>query len=241
MPDSRHIVAIGGGSFRTDPGNRLDDFLIELTGKVRPRVLLVPTAGGDAEPTIEAFHRSFLERRCEPAVLRLFQREHEDLAPVVLAADLILVGGGNTANQQAIWQLHGVDVLLRRAWEQGTVMAGVSAGGLCWFEEGVTDSYHPTALRPIHGLLGILRGSFCPHYDSELTRRPLYHQFVAAGTLAPGYAADEGVALHFRGTAFAEALAFRPGGAAYRVAPLGGPGGAAAQAEETRIAPRLLS
>jgi len=88
---------------------------------------------------IGAFHRSFLERRCVPSVLRLFNREHEDLAPLVLAQDLIFVGGGNTANLAAIWGVHGVDTLLRRAWEQGTVMAGVSAGGLCWFEEGVTD------------------------------------------------------------------------------------------------------
>lgn len=240
MSDPRHILAIGGGSFRTDPGNALDTYLIALTGKERPRVLFVPTAGGDAEPAIEAFQRSFLERRCIPEVLRLFQRQHEDLAPLVEAADLVFVGGGNTANQQAIWRLHGVDELLRRAWERGAVMAGVSAGGLCWFEEGVTDSFHPTALRPIHGLLGILDGSFCPHYDSEEERRPLYRRLVAEGTLAPGYAADDGVALHFQGTAFVEALAFRPGGAAYRVTPAGS-GQDGADAEETRIPPRLLS
>lgn len=239
MPETRHIVAIGGGSFRTDPGNTLDDFLIGLTGQARPRVLLVPTAGGDAEPTIEAFRRSFLERRCVPSVLRLFQREHEDLAPIVLAQDLIFVGGGNTANQQAIWRVHGVDTLLRRAWEAGTVMAGVSAGGLCWFEEGVTDSFHPTRLKPIHGLLGFLDGSFCPHYDSEEDRRPVYHALIADGTLAPGLAADDGVALHFRGTALAEAVAFRPGGAAWRVGPAGPAAGA--PVEETRIEPRLLS
>lgn len=239
MPDPRHIVALGGGSFLTDPGNAMDDFLIALTGKERPRVLFVPTAGGDAEPVIEAFRRSFLERRCTPSVLRLFTREHEDLAPLVLGQDLIFVGGGNTANQQAIWSVHGVDRLLVRAWEQGTVMAGVSAGGLCWFDEGVTDSFHPTVLRPIHGLLGILEGSFCPHYDSEEGRRPLYRRLVAEGTLAPGWAADDGVGLHFRGTAFAEAVSFRPGAAAWRVEPAGpGPDGGAT---ETRIPARLLS
>lgn len=239
MPDLRHIVAIGGGSFRTDPGNPLDDFLLALTGKERPRVLLVPTAGGDAEPVIEAFRRSFLERHCTASVLRLFVREHEDLAPIVIEQDLILVGGGNTANQQAIWRVHGADRLLVRAWEQGTVMAGVSAGGLCWFDEGVTDSFHPTALKPIHGLLGILEGSFCPHYDSEENRRPLYQQWVAEGTLAPGWAADDGVGLHFRGTEFAEAVSFRPGAAAWRVAPAGP--GRDGTAIETRVPARLLS
>jgi peptidase E len=241
MTQARTIVAIGGGSFRTDPGNALDDFLLARTGQARPRVLLVPTAGGDAEPVIEMFQRSFLERRCVPSVLRLFQREHEDLAPLVLEQDLIFVTGGNTANLRAIWALHGVDALLTRAWEQGTVMAGVSAGGLCWFEEGVTDSFHPTELKPLHHLLGLLEGSFCPHYDSELTRRPLYQKFVAEGTLAPGYAADDGVGLVFDGTRFVEAVSFKPGAAAYRVEPAG-PAGAesAATAIETALPTRLL-
>jgi dipeptidase E len=239
MSERRHIVALGGGSFRTDPGNPLDDFLLALTAAKRPRVLFVPTASGDAEAVIEAFRRSFLERHCVPSVLRLFQREHEDLAPLVLEQDLIFVGGGNTANQQAVWRVHGVDALLVRAWEQGTVLAGVSAGALCWFEEGVTDSFHPTALRPIHGLLGLLDGSFCPHYDSEEQRRPLYRRFVAEGTLGPGYAADDGVGLHFHGTVLAEAVSFRPGAAAWRVAPAGPSPGA--DTIETRIEPRLLS
>lgn len=218
----RTIVAVGGGSFRTDPGNALDDFLLARTGVARPRVLLVPTAGGDAEPVIDAFMRSFLERRCVPSVLRLFQRQHEDLAPVVLEQDLVFVTGGNTANLRAIWGVHGVDTLLRRAYEQGTVMAGVSAGGLCWFEGGVTDSFHPTALQPLAGLLGILPGSFCPHYDSEESRRPLYRSFVGTGALAAGYAADDGAALVFEEARFVEAIAFRSGAGAYRVTPADG-------------------
>jgi len=242
MTDVRTIVAIGGGSFRTDPGNALDDFLLARTGKTRPRVLLIPTAGGDPEPVIEAFHRSFLERRCVPSVLRLFQREHQDLAPVILEQDLIFVGGGNTANLRAIWALHGVDALLRQAWEQGTVMAGVSAGGLCWFEEGVTDSFHPTVLQPIHHLLGLLEGSFCPHYDTEESRRPLYRKFVAEGTLAPGYAADDGVGLVFRGTEYVEAVSCKPGASAHRVEPAGPAGAAAAPtAVETPLPTRLLA
>ncbi len=239
MTGVRHIVAIGGGSFRTDPGNALDDFLIGLTGTSRPRVLFVPTASGDPEATIEAFTRSFRERRCTPSVLRLFGREHEDLAPVVLEQDLIFVGGGNTANQQAIWRVHGVDVLLRQAWEQGIVLAGVSAGGLCWFEEGVTDSFHPTKLAALKGLLGFLGGSFCPHYDSEESRRPLYQRFVAERALGAGWAADDGVGLHFEGTAFVEAVSFRPGAAAYRVEPAGPSPGDGVR--ETKVAARLLS
>ena len=239
MTPDRHIVAIGGGSFRTHPGNAIESFLLALTGKERPRVLFLPTAGGDQEGTIELFERSFLAGRCTPRVLRLFAREHEDLAPIVLEQDLIFVGGGNTANQRAIWRVHGVDALLARAWGQGAVLAGVSAGALCWFEEGVTDSFHPTRLAALHGLLGFLPGSFCPHYDSEATRRPLYQAFVGEGTLAPGFAADDGVGLVFRGTEFMEAVSFMPGASAWRVEPSDhGPPGTAS---ETRIPARLLS
>ena len=239
MSPDRTIVAIGGGDFRWHPGNALESHLLALTGKERPRVLFLPTAGGDQEATIELFERSFLAGRCTPQVLRLFAREHDDLEPVVLEQDLIFVGGGNTANQRAIWRVHGVDRLLERAWAQGTVLAGVSAGALCWFEEGVTDSFHPTRLQPLHGLLGFLPGSFCPHYDSEANRRPLYQEFVGSGILAAGFAADDGVGLVFRDRVFLEAVSFLPGASAWRVEPSGhGPGGGAF---ETRIPARLLS
>ena len=238
MIPQRHIVALGGGSFRTHPGNALETFLLELTGKERPRVLFLPTAGGDQEATIELFRERFLAGRCEPSVLRLFGREHEDLAPILLEQDLVFVGGGNTANQRAIWRIHGVDRLLATAWARGIVLAGVSAGALCWFHEGVTDSFHPTKLQPIHGLLGFLPGSFCPHYDSEANRRPLYQEFVGTGKLAAGFAADDGVGLVFRDTVFLEAVSFLPGKSAWRVEPCDNsrPGAA----NETRIPARLL-
>lgn len=239
MTRHRHIVAIGGGSFRTHPGNALETFLLELTGKARPKVLFLPTAGGDQEGTIELFERHFLAGRCTPNVLRLFSRQHEDLESLVLEQDLVFVGGGNTANQRAIWRVHGVDTLLARAWAQGIVLAGVSAGGLCWFHEGVTDSFHPTKLAALHGLLGFLPGSFCPHYDSEATRRPLYQRFVGEGRLAAGFAADDGVGLHFRDTVLLEAVTFLPGKSAWRVEPdENGPPGTAS---EMRLPARLLS
>jgi peptidase E len=213
----RHIVAIGGGSFRTDPGNLLDDLLLSLTAVSRPRVCLIPTASGDPDPVIEAFHRSFIERHCTPSVLRLFNREVTDVEGFLLDQDLIFVGGGNTLNMMAIWRLHGVEAAIRKAWQQGIVLAGVSAGGLCWFEEGVTDSYHVTDLKPIRGLLGILAGSFCPHYNSEENRRPTYHGLIGAGTLAPGYAADDGVGLHYVNEQLLEAVSFKEGASAWRL------------------------
>lgn len=215
----RTIVAVGGRSFRSDPGNGLDTFLLARTGQPRPRVAFLPTAAGDPEPSIEAFTRSFLERGAEPVVARLFQRDVIDLEALLLAQDLVLVSGGNTANQAAIWRVHGVDQILRQAHERGILLSGWSAGGLCWFESGVTDSFHTTELAPLTGLLGLLPGSFCPHYNSEANRRPLYHQFVGSGALPGGLAADDGVGLVFEDGALAEVVTFLPGGAAYRVEP----------------------
>lgn len=230
----RTIVAVGGRSFRSDPGNALDTFLLARTGQPRPRVAFLPTAGGDPEPVIDAFVRSFLERGAEPTPVRLFLRDVVDLEALLLAQDLILVSGGNTANQAAIWRVHGVDRILRLAYERGILLSGWSAGGLCWFESGVTDSFHTTELAPLAGLLGLLPGSFCPHYNSEANRRPLFHQFVGTGTLPAGLAADDGVGLVFEDGALADVVTFLPGGAAYRVEPH------AAGVRETVLPARLL-
>jgi peptidase E len=229
----RTIVAIGGGSFRTYPGNALDTWLLARTGAARPRVAFLPTAGGDPEPAIEAFTRSFLERGAVPTVVRLFERDIVDLAATLLAQDLILVSGGNTANLMQIWSVHGVDTILRAAYEQGIVLAGWSAGGLCWFDSGVTDSFHVTQLAPLSGLLGILSGSFCPHYDSEENRRPIYRGLVATGALPAGLAADDGVGLLYEDGVFQEALSFLPGASAWRVEP-DGRGGAKESAVPAR-------
>ena len=232
---TKTIVAVGGGSFRTYPGNPLDTWLLARTGKERPRVAFLPTASGDQEGVIEAFTRSFLERGAIPTVVRLFVRDVIDLESLLLGQDLVLVSGGNTANQQAVWKLHGVDRILRAAYERGIVLAGWSAGGLCWFESGVTDSFHVTELAALSGLLGILPGSFCPHFNSEENRRPRYHAWIADGTLPAGLAADDGVGLLFEDGRFVEAMSFLPGGAAYRVEPH------AAGVRETRIEPRPLA
>jgi dipeptidase E len=117
----------------------------------------------------------------------------------------------------AIWRVHGVDAVLREAWERGIVLAGISAGSICWFEAGVTDSFGEE-LAPLP-CLGFLAGSNCPHYDSEPQRRPTYRRLVDAGELPPGLAAEDGVALHFVGTELAEAVAGRPDGRAFRVEP----------------------
>ena len=192
----------------------LDDFILSLTGKPKPKVCFVPTASGDSAEYALKFYRAFPAARAEASHLSLFKRTAQDLREFVLAQDVIYVGGGSTANLLAVWRAHGLDKILREAWDNGVVLCGVSAGAICWFESGSTDSFGPLA--PLENGLGFLPGSFCPHYDGEALRRSTYHRFIADG-LPDGYAADDGAALHFVGTALVEAVSSRPAALAYRV------------------------
>jgi dipeptidase E len=212
----RQIVALGGGGFlEDDDDGLLDDFVLSLTGKERPRVCFVPTAGGDRDASIVDFYAAFGGGRAEPSHLALFRRRIDDVAGLLADQDVVYVGGGNTENMLAVWRLHGVDRALRAAWDAGVVLAGMSAGSLCWFETGTTDSFGPRLERLGAGL-GFLPGSNCPHYDGEAARRPTYHRLVAEG-MPGGYAADDWAALHFVGTRLREAVAARPAARAYRV------------------------
>jgi dipeptidase E len=210
------IVAMGGGGF-SDGGSGLDGYVLELTGIDRPRACFVPTASGDSESYIENFLAAY-SQRADASVLRLFAREIEDLRAHLLSQQLIYVGGGNTANMLAVWRLHGVDEIMREAWSAGVILCGLSAGANCWFEDSSTDSFGAT-LAPLRDGLGLLPGSFCPHYDSESQRRPSYRAAVTGGDLPPGFAADDGVALRFAGRELAEAVSERPGAGCYRVEP----------------------
>ncbi len=206
---SGHILASGGSSL----GGPFDDLVLELAG---PRVCLVPTATSTPESTLVSFYESFA-RRAEPSHVLFNPWPREDLREHVLAQDAIYVSGGNTANMLAVWRAHGFDRLLRDAWERGILLCGMSAGMICWFEAGVTDSFGPQ-LEGMRDLLGFLPGSACPHYDSEERRRVVYRELVDAG-FPSGYAADDGAALHFVGTELHEALCVREGSRAYRVEP----------------------
>lgn len=209
------IVAMGGGGFSDEPDNPLlDDYVLSLTGRSRPRVCFLPTAAGDDLAYVAAFYDAFA-RRAEATWLPLFARRHADLRGLLLNQDVIYVGGGNTANMLAVWRTHGVDGVLRDAWRAGVVLAGLSAGAICWFSHGITDSFG-TDLAPLDGTLALLDGSFCPHYDVEVGRRPRYQEMVAAG-LAGGWGCDDGAALVFEGEVLREVVASRPGAAAYRV------------------------
>ena len=213
----RRIVPMGGGGFSMEPRNpRLDKWLLSLSRRSRPRVLFIPTASGDAEDYVRRFYRAFARYRCQPTHLPLFSRTTDNLRKQLVSQDLIYVGGGNTANLLAIWKVHGLDSALREAWHKGVVLCGVSAGAICWFEGGVTDSFGQT-LQALNGGLALLPGSFCPHYDGETQRRPTFHRLVASGRLASGFAADDGAAILFEGSKVADVVRSRRNVAAYRV------------------------
>lgn len=229
----RHIVAFGG--LRPMPGriHPIVEFVLDLTGKARAKVAFLPTATGDSTESLVSFYNRFPRDRTELSHLNLFQRTIADIRGYLLDQDVIWVGGGNTANMLAVWRVHGVDRVLREAWEAGVVLAGGSAGSLCWFECGTTDSFNLHELAPLHDGLGFLSGSHCPHYDGEAQRRPLYHRLVREG-FPGGLAVDEDAAAHFVGTELAEVVASREGAAAYRVEKRG------ADVIETPLPARLL-
>jgi dipeptidase E len=213
MTMERHIVGLGGGGDTPAQMAVLHDYVLGLIGKERPRMLWVPTASADNNEYTVWFYECF-SRRAEVSTLMTFPWPPENLREVVLEQDAICVSGGNTANMLAIWRVHGIDILMREAWEKGIVLWGASAGMICWFEAGVTDSFGPQ----LAGVdcLGFLPGSACPHYDGEDRRRPRYRELVDGG-FAEGIAADDGVALHYVGTELQEIVTCRPGTAAYRV------------------------
>lgn len=217
-----HIVALGGGGFSMEPDNPLlDDFILSLSRRRPARVCFIPTASAESPTYITKFYRAF-SSRCIATDLTLFDSpalprrpsQTQDLAAFVAAQDIFYVGGGNTANMLAVWRAHGLDRLLRRAWKAGAVLSGISAGMLCWFQGGITDSFG--GFRALHDGLGFLRGTACPHFDGEPKRQQAFRRFVARGAPA-GYAAEDGVALHFVGTRLKEVVSSRAKASAYRV------------------------
>jgi dipeptidase E len=193
------ILAIGGGGFsdaeRLTP---LDRYLIDITGKSRPRACFLGTASGDAERYAAKFYRAYAGV-AQPSDLVLFGAPDRDAVARLADQDMIFVGGGNTANMLAVWRLHGVDEVLRQAWQAGIVLAGISAGAICWFEACLTDSFGPQ-LEPLNDGLALLPGSACPHLSADVLRRSRYAQTMADGRLPGGYGIEDGAALHFVGT-----------------------------------------
>ena len=221
MPgDPRLIVAFGGGGFSMERGNTLlDDYVLGLARERgsggRPRVCFLPTASGDADHYIVRFYRAFSPELCEPSHLSLFRRECAlgDVREHLLTSDLIYVGGGSVVSMLGAWRAHGLHEVLAEAWRRGIVLCGLSAGSLCWFAEAVTAFHGPP--QPVGGL-GLLPWSNCVHFDAEPARSAGYRRLLAEG-MRPGYAAEDGTALHFEGERLARVVASRPGARAHRM------------------------
>ena len=210
----RHLVAMGGGGFSMDDPV-LDRFVLALVDVSRPKVCFLPTATSAVPVYAVAFFQAFPATSFDSSFLDLFVRDGRDLRAFLLEQEVIYVGGGNTANLLAIWRAHGVDAILREAWEAGVVLTGMSAGASCWFEGSTTDSYGPLAA--LADGLGLVPGSFSPHFDSEPERRPLFHRLIAEGTLPAGLACDDFAAVHLIGTELFEVVASRTQAGAYRI------------------------
>jgi dipeptidase E len=231
LPPEPTIFAMGGGGFCMEPENpALDDYILSLANAPVPRICLLPTASGDGEAQIRQFHATFGARRCEPMHIALFRLGSHPLPlrETLLAQDVIYVGGGSMLGMLAVWRALGLDVVLRECWQAGVVLAGLSAGAMCWFEWGVSTSLGTPS--PAPGL-GLLPGSLSVHCDGEPARLPIYRDAIATGAIPPGYAADDGVGLLFRGTTLADAVSSRPRAKALRIEPSG----------ETPVAARRLS
>lgn len=210
------ILAMGGGGFTMEPDNpALDDFALSLVRVPEPRVLFLPTASGDPTAQITSFYARYA-RRASATHLSLFRRHGSarSLADIVLEQDVIYTGGGSMRNLLAIWRAHDLDELLVEAWRRGIVLAGLSAGAMCWFAGGVTRSSGPPEV--IQGL-GLLPGSLSVHADGEPERLPVWLAAVRSGELPGGWACDDGVGLLFHGTRMTRVVSSRPGAAALRV------------------------
>jgi peptidase E len=214
----RHVVAIGGGMLMPREAIPFHvAYTIGLSGKATPRLCVLNQAVGDDPAYYLRFYDRLRDSAAEVRHLSLFPMPNvPDPEDFLLSQDIIFVGGGSVANMMAVWRVHGIDEILRKAWQAGIVLAGSSAGGICWFEGGTTDSFG-AKLRPFTDGLEMLAGSFCPHYNSEPERRPLYRRLVAEGSLPGGLACDDGVGAHYVDDALAEMVADRADGTAYRV------------------------
>lgn len=212
-------ILIAGGGF----GTAFLRYMAELTGKARPRMCYLPTASADSASGIIRWYQSCAPLDVTPFVQESFISSYsmdQGWDDVLLSMDAIVVSGGNTLNQQAIWKAQGIDAVLRQAWDRGIVLGGASAGSLCWFEEGTTDS-RPKELTKVE-CLGFLKGSHSPHYDGEVQRRPTYHRLIETGVLKPGYACDNAAGIYFEDNEVKRVVATREGARSYWVSLVGG-------------------
>ena len=206
MSEKGQIIAIGGGGFGRNPNHRkIEKYILELTGKEKPNVVFFPTASAENQAYIIQFYKCFTKMSCEPSHVTFFQRTPR-LDSIINKAVVIYVGGGNTKSMLAVWQEWKLDKLLLKAYNNGKILCGVSAGAICWFEQGITDSWASNL--NVMDCLGFLPEMACPHYQEEKDRRPDVHKMLKQGKCGPGWAIDGGAAIHFKNGKYYKSIQF---------------------------------
>jgi aminopeptidase N len=207
MAKSRNIIAIGGGGFGANPGQGIiEEYILKQTKKKNPKICFIPTATGDNEAYKVNFYSTFTNLNCCPSHLDFFKRT-PDLNDLILNQDAIFVGGGNTKSMLAVWKEWGLDKILKKAYRDGIVMSGVSAGAICWFQNGITDSWASNL--KIMPCLNFIKGTCCPHYDEEPERRPAVKKLLLSNKIKDVFAVDGGAALHIKDEKIFKSVVFR--------------------------------
>ena len=215
MGKSRNIIAIGGGGFGANPGQGIiEKYILKQTKKKNPKICFIPTATGDNEAYKVNYYSTFTNLDCSPSHLDFFKRT-PDLKELILNQDAIFVGGGNTKSMLAVWKEWGLDKILKKAYLNGTVMSGVSAGAICWFQNGITDSWASNL--KMMPCLNFIKGTCCPHYDEEPERKPAVKNFLLRNKVKNVYAVDGGAALHIKDEKIFKSIIFKKNKSSYLV------------------------
>ena len=215
MAKSRNIIAIGGGGFGANPGQGIiEEYILRQTKKKNPKICFIPTATGDNDAYKVNYYSTFTNLDCCPSHLDFFKRT-PDLNDLVLNQDVIFVGGGNTKSMLAVWREWGLDKILKKAYLNGIVMSGVSAGAICWFQNGITDSWASNL--KMMPCLNFIKGTCCPHYDEEPERKPTVKNFLLKNKIKNVYAVDGGAALHIKDEKIFKSIIFKKNKSSYLV------------------------
>ena len=212
---SRNIIAIGGGGFGRNPGEGvIEEYILKQTRKKKPNICFIPTATGDNDAYKVNYYETFSKLACNPTHLDFFKRT-PDLKKLISIQDAIFVGGGNTKSMLAVWREWGLDTLLKKAYRVGTIMSGVSAGAICWFQNGITDSWSSNL--KVMPCMNFVKGCCCPHYDEEPERKPTVKKLLNANKFNTIFAVDGGAALHIKNEAIYKSIVFKKNKSAYLV------------------------
>lgn len=218
MKRPKQILALGGGMFSMEPENGLlDKYLLNLAPVEKPKICFLGTASNDGKEYIDLFYKFFRQKNCTAIHLPLFEttKTTKEIEKIILEQDIIHVGGGNTKLIMETWKEHGVDKIMKKAWQRGVILSGMSAGAICWFEDGITNP-NPGELSRLE-CVGLLKGSFCPHYDDRPELREVFKKLIMEDVIHEGYGVEDGAALHFVDTKLLRVVSSRPDKTAFKV------------------------